>query len=79
MSEHESEAQTRRKRIDPQLKAVAWETVPFVEDLPTGSLTHHAVEEFETANGPPIMLCSSMVRSSESSKRRKSREGLRAS
>ena len=52
MSEHESEAQTRRKRIDPQLKAVGWEIVPFVEGMPTGNLTHHAVEEFETANGP---------------------------
>lgn len=52
MSQHESEAQTRRKRIDPQLKAVGWEIVPFVEGMPTGSLTHHAVEEFETANGP---------------------------
>ena len=52
MSDHESEAQTRRKRIDPQLKAVGWEIVPFVEGMPTATLSRHAVEEFPTANGP---------------------------
>ena len=37
MSDHESEAQTRRKRIDPQLKAVGWEIVPFVEGMSTAN------------------------------------------
>ncbi|MFO1007723.1 MAG: type I restriction-modification enzyme R subunit C-terminal domain-containing protein [Planctomycetaceae bacterium] len=52
MSDHESEAQTRRRRIDPQLRAVGWKIVPFVEGMSTGNLTCHAVEEYQTAKGP---------------------------
>jgi type I restriction enzyme R subunit len=47
----ESERATRRKRIDPKLKASGWEVVPC--DVPT-LLTGKglAAEEYETANGP---------------------------
>ncbi|QOR76334.1 MAG: DEAD/DEAH box helicase family protein [Thermoflavifilum sp.] len=50
----ESEWKTRKTRIDAQLKALnpAWEVIPYKEDLDISSLTHHAVEEFSTENGP---------------------------
>ena len=48
---NESERSTRRKRIDPKLKASGWEVVPCeVPTLLTGKGL--AVEEYETANGP---------------------------
>lgn len=51
----ESEWKTRKTRIDAQLKALnpAWEVIPYKEDLDIRLLTHHAVEEFTTDNGPP--------------------------
>lgn len=49
---HESEAITRRKRIDPKLKALGWIIVPYVEGMDVSQLTNHAVEEYPTANGP---------------------------
>lgn len=49
---HESEAITRRKRIDPKLKALGWVVVPYVEGMDVSQLTNHAVEEYPTANGP---------------------------
>jgi type I restriction enzyme R subunit len=49
----ELERQTRKRRIDPRLKAAGWQVVPFVQGK---SLEDYgaevAVEEFETANGP---------------------------
>jgi len=45
---------TRKTRIDAQLKALnpAWEVIPYKKDLDIRSLTHHAIEEFPTDNGP---------------------------
>ena len=50
--EHESEAKTRRTRIDPRLRSDGWTIVPFEDDLDTAQLTHHAVTEYQTENGP---------------------------
>jgi type I restriction enzyme R subunit len=49
---HEPEWKTRRDRIDPLLRTRGWTIAPFRDDLDTAGLTHHAVTEFETANGP---------------------------
>ena len=49
---HESEWLTRKKRIDPKLKALGWEVVPFQEGADLASYARHAIEEFPTANGP---------------------------
>ncbi|MBX3424258.1 MAG: DEAD/DEAH box helicase family protein [Pirellulales bacterium] len=51
-SSHESEWLTRKKRIDPKLKALGWEVVPFVEGHELSEYSHHAIEEYPTANGP---------------------------
>lgn len=48
----ESEAQTRRKRIDPLLTKLGWEIVPFGPGLDMASLQHHAVTEHPTTSGP---------------------------
>lgn len=48
----ESEAQTRKKRIDGALEVAGWKIVPFSENLKLASLKHHAVEELPTDNGP---------------------------
>jgi type I restriction enzyme, R subunit len=48
----ESEWQTRKKRIDKRLKAWGWEIVPHESGMLTSLLSHHAVEEYPTANGP---------------------------
>lgn len=50
----EPEWLTRKRRIDTQLKALrpAWDIVPFREGMDLARLTHHAVTEFPTANGP---------------------------
>lgn len=48
----ESEAQTRRDRIDGCLKQAGWIIVPWSQSLDITSLSHHAVEEYPTANGP---------------------------
>jgi len=51
-SEQNSERLTRKRLIDPKLKAAGWKIVPF---LPGMSLNPHqncAITEFETANGP---------------------------
>lgn len=47
----ESERTTRRKRIDPRLKAAGWSVTPFA-DPEASAYSEAAVEEFETANGP---------------------------
>ena len=50
----ESEWKTRKTRIDAQLKALrpAWDIIRFEEGMNTSILSHHAVEEYPTANGP---------------------------
>jgi type I restriction enzyme R subunit len=48
----ESERTTRKKRIDPLLKAQGWTIVPFDQHAPRSSYTAHAVTEFETTAGP---------------------------
>lgn len=48
----ESEAQTRKNRIDGCLRQAGWEIVPYADDLALPALTHHAVEELPTENGP---------------------------
>ena len=48
----ESEKITRKKRIDQQLKATGWLIVPYSEGMNIAALTNHAIEEFQTSNGP---------------------------
>lgn len=48
----ESEWLTRKTRIDTKLKAWGWEIVPFDPARPLADYHKHAVEEYETANGP---------------------------
>lgn len=48
----ESEARTRRERVDPRLKEQGWIVVPFDGKASSSHHTHHAVTEFPTANGP---------------------------
>lgn len=48
----ETEAQTRRKRIDPLLRQLGWEIVPFGPGLDQATLQCHAVTEHPTASGP---------------------------
>lgn len=48
---HESERQTRKKRIDPLLRECGWTLVEFDPALTVASLTMHAVEEYPTENG----------------------------
>src|SRR5688500_11937374 len=48
----ESEAQTRKRRIDGSLENAGWEIVPFSEGLNLGGLRCHAVEELPTTHGP---------------------------
>lgn len=49
---YESEKITRKKRIDQQLKSIGWLLVPYTEGMDISSLTNHAIEEYQTANGP---------------------------
>ena len=44
----ESEALTRRKRIDPKLKALGWVVVPYIDGMDVSQLSNHAVEEYLT-------------------------------
>jgi type I restriction enzyme, R subunit len=54
----ESESQTRKRRIDPLLKSLGWDVVPFDADYPLDRLSNCAIEEYETANGPAdYVLC----------------------
>lgn len=45
---------TRKRRIDAQLRALkpGWDIIPFSKGQSLSTLTHHAVTEFPTANGP---------------------------
>ena len=53
---HESEFKTRKKRIDPQLKACGWKITPFDGVRPLASYSNHAIEEFPTDAGPADYL-----------------------
>jgi type I restriction enzyme R subunit len=48
----ESEAVTRRKRIDPRLSAAGWRVAPFSEAFVANPPAGHAVEEWPTTAGP---------------------------
>ena len=48
----ELEWKTRRNRIDPKLRALGWQIVPFKPELELTACTQHAITEFPTANGP---------------------------
>ena len=48
----ESERATRKRRIDPKLRASGWDIVPFDPQKPISTYRHHAIEEYPTANGP---------------------------
>jgi type I restriction enzyme, R subunit len=51
---NEAEWRTRKTRIDIRLRSLnpPWEIIRYREGLDPTALTHHAVEEFPTANGP---------------------------
>lgn len=49
---YESEKITRKKRIDQQLKAAGWLIMPYSESMDLSCLTNHAIEEYQTNNGP---------------------------
>jgi predicted type IV restriction endonuclease len=51
-SENNSERLTRKRLIDPKLKAAGWKIIPFSVHKPLISHGPCAIEEFETANGP---------------------------
>ncbi|PKL70670.1 MAG: restriction endonuclease subunit R [Methanomicrobiales archaeon HGW-Methanomicrobiales-1] len=48
----EPEEVTRKKRIDPLLKAAGWSVVPFKNGMDISRFNKCALEEFPTANGP---------------------------
>jgi type I site-specific restriction endonuclease len=48
----ESERETRKRRIDPHLKAAGWTIVPFSPTLRLPVDENLAIEEYPTANGP---------------------------
>jgi len=50
----EAEWFTRKERIDKRLRSLPqpWIIIPWEDGLQTGKLTHHAVEEYPTSNGP---------------------------
>lgn len=49
---YESEKTTRKKRIDKLLQASGWSITPYKSGMNLTTLSNHAVEELETANGP---------------------------
>lgn len=49
---YESEKITRKKRIDQQLKATGWLIMPYSDGMALTGLTNHAIEEYQTNNGP---------------------------
>jgi len=51
-SEKNSEWLTRKRLIDPKLKAAGWSIIPFSPGLFLNSDKKSAIEEFETASGP---------------------------
>lgn len=55
----ESEAVTRKKRIDKRLRSslLDWEIIHNNKVNDTSILKYHAVEEYPTETGPLIMRC----------------------
>jgi hypothetical protein len=53
----ELEAQTRKQRIDPRLKAAEWSIAGFDADAPLSSYRRTAVKEYETRTVRLTMLC----------------------
>jgi type I restriction enzyme, R subunit len=51
-SEQNSEWLTRKRLVDPKLKASGWRIIPFSPDKTLDSYDHCAIEEFPTVNGP---------------------------
>ena len=51
-SEQNSEWLTRKRLIDPKLKAAGWKIVPFSPGMSLNAHSSCAIEEFETSNGP---------------------------
>ena len=51
-SESNSEWLTRKRLIDPKLKAAGWDIVPFSIGMSLKSHSRSAITEFETTNGP---------------------------
>ncbi len=49
---YESEKETRKRRIDQQLKSAGWLIIPYSDSMNLNILKNHAVEEFQTNNGP---------------------------
>jgi len=49
---YESEKQTRKRRIDPQLRDRGWTIAPYDPARPLSWYQNCAIEEFPTANGP---------------------------
>jgi type I restriction enzyme R subunit len=49
---YESEKQTRKRRIDPQLRDRGWTVAPYDPARPLSWYPNCAIEEFPTANGP---------------------------
>ena len=61
-SEQNSEWLTRKRLIDPKLKAAGWNIVPFSAGMSLNSSRNCAITEFETANGPAdYALCADGV------------------
>jgi type I restriction enzyme, R subunit len=61
-SEQNSEWLTRKRLIDPKLKAAGWSIIPFSPGMSLGSSGNCAITEFETANGPAdYALCTEGV------------------
>lgn len=50
--QEELEWKTRRSRVDPRLRRLGWNIVPFAPDLDPSACSRHAVTEFPTSNGP---------------------------
>jgi type I restriction enzyme, R subunit len=48
----DSKKVTRKQRIDQMLKEAGWVIIPHSDNLDISVLTHHAVEELQTINGP---------------------------
>lgn len=51
-SEKNSEWLTRKRLIDPKLKAAGWKIIPFSPGMSLNSHNRCAIEEFQTPNGP---------------------------
>ncbi|MDZ7637312.1 MAG: hypothetical protein U5J83_03520 [Bryobacterales bacterium] len=58
----DSEALTRRTRIDAALRESGWRIVPHLLGTPFASYHHAAVTEFPTANGPAASIASAINR-----------------